>query len=186
MSDLYIDPRSATILRDALKKYAPGHGFGLLHAVCAVPDMQQLYLRQSDYSWIEEYESDVSGQLLLDPPEDLTRYELFLSEIKTAKLLNDWISEVHENDIAETFGIGPGDIRNKMEMAEWLIHGMARLAALFNKDAVEETLELRTRIRYGIKAELLELVKLRGIGRVRARALHDRGLKTIEDLRNTS
>ncbi|HEX7391891.1 MAG TPA: ATP-dependent DNA helicase [Thermoplasmata archaeon] len=186
VSDLYIDPQSATILRDALKKYAPGHGFGLLHAVCAVPDMQQLYLRQSDYSWIEEYESDVSGQLLLEPPEDLTKYELFLSEIKTAKLLNDWISEVHENDISETFGVGPGDIRNKMEMAEWLIHGTARLAALFNKDAVEETLELRTRIRYGIKAELLELVKLRGIGRVRARALHDRGLKTVEDLRNTS
>jgi helicase len=32
----------------------------------------------------------------------------------------------------------------------------------------------------------LELVKLRGIGRVRARALHSRGLKSIEDLRTTS
>ncbi len=186
VSDLYIDPKSATVLRDALERHSPGHGFGLLHAVSAVPDMQQLYLRQSDYSWIEEFESDVSGQLLIDPPEDLTKYELFLSEIKTAKLLDDWISEVHENDIAESFGVGPGDIRNKMEMAEWLIHGTARLAELFNKDAVDEVLELRTRIRYGIKAELLELVKLRGIGRVRARALHDRGLKTIEDLRNTS
>ena len=186
VSDLYIDPQSATILREALRKYTPGHGFGLLHAVCAVPDMQQLYLRQSDYSWIEDFESEVSGQLLLDPPEDLTKYELFLSEIKTAKLLSDWISETHENDIAESFGVGPGDIRNKMELAEWLIHGTVRLAELFNKDAVDEALELRTRIRYGIRTELLELVKLRGIGRVRARALHDRGLKTIEDLRNTS
>jgi helicase len=71
-------------------------------------------------------------------------------------------------------------------MAEWLIHGTARLAELFNKEAVDEAVELRTRIRYGIKSELLELVKLRGIGRVRARALYDRGRRSVEDLRNTS
>ena len=84
------------------------------------------------------------------------------------------------------FGVGPGDIRNKMDMAEWLIHAIARLSEIFNKDAVAELTELRTRIRYGIKPELLDLVKLKGIGRVRARMLFDRGYKTLEDLRNTS
>ncbi|MBN1676903.1 MAG: DEAD/DEAH box helicase [Candidatus Thermoplasmatota archaeon] len=186
VSDLYLDPKSATGIRDALGRWAPGHAFGLLHAVCAVPDMQQLYLRGSDYGWVEEYAAQVHDQLLIDPPDDLRKYDFFLSEVKTAKLLNDWISEVHENDIAKGFGIGPGDIRNKMELAEWLMHGAARLAELFNEDAVEEALELRTRLRYGIRPELLELVKLKGIGRARARALHDRGIKTIEDLRNTS
>ena len=125
-------------------------------------------------------------ELLIQPPSDLNRYEIFLAEVKTAKLLNDWISEVHENEIADAFKIGPGDIRNKMDMAEWLIHASVRLAELFNPEAVADVSELRTRIEYGIKAELLELVKLRGIGRVRARALHDRGLKSIEDLRTTS
>ena len=186
VSDLYIDPQSASVIRDALIGYKTGKSFGLLHAVCSVPDMQLLYLRQSDYQWIEDFESEISDQLIVQPPDDLTKYEFFLSEVKTAKLLNDWISETHENDIADAFGIGPGDIRNKMELAEWLIHATARLAELFNKDAVDETIELRTRIRYGIKPELLDLVKLRGIGRVRARALYDRGLKSIEDLRNTS
>lgn len=186
VSDLYLDPKSATIIRDALRRWTPGHAFGLLHAVCAVPDMKQLYLKASDYDWVEEYTDGVRDQLLIDPPEDLRKYDFYLSEVKTAKLLDDWISEVHENDIAKGFGIGPGDIRNKMELAEWLMHGATRLAELFNKDAVQEALELRTRLRYGIRPELLELVKLRGIGRARARALHSRGLRSIEDLRNTS
>ncbi len=186
VSDLYIDPQSATVLRDSLKGYKPGKIFGILHAVCSVPDMQVLYLRQSDYQWIEEFESEVSDQLLIQAPDDLTKYEFFLAELKTAKLVDDWLSEASEDAIAGTFGIGPGDIRNKMELVEWLIHASARLADLFNKDAVQDIVELRTRVRYGIRPELLDLVKLRGIGRVRARALYDRGLKTIEDLRNTS
>ena len=186
VSDLYIDPQSAVIMKDALTKYGSGKSFGILHTICAVPDMGLLYLRQSDYSWIEEFESEVNEQLLIEPPSDLGKYEIFLSEVKTAKLLSDWMSEVHENDIAHGFNIGPGDIRNKMELAEWLVHAMARLAELFNKDALDEVREMRTRMRYGIKSELLELVKLKGIGRVRARALYDRSIRTIEDLRNTS
>ena len=186
VSDLYIDPQSATIIRDAIKTYIPGKAFGVLHTVCSVPDMPLLYLRQSDYGWIEDFESEHSAELLIEPPSDLARYEIFLSEVKTAKLVSDWISEVHENDIAHSFNIGPGDIRNKMEMAEWLIHATARLSELFNKEATDDVVELRTRISYGIKPELLDLVKLKGIGRVRARAMFDRNLRSVEDLRNTS
>jgi len=186
VSDLYIDPQSATIIRDALAKYAPGKTFGLLHTICAIPDMQLLYLRQSDYSWIDDFESEMNSQLLIAPPSDLAKYEIFLAEIKTAKMVSDWVSEIHENDIAHAFSVGPGDIRNKMEIAEWLIHATARLAELFNNDAVNDVRELRTRIRYGIKPELLELVRLSGVGRIRARALYDRGLRRIEDLRTTS
>lgn len=186
VSDLYVDPQSAVIIRDALVKYKPGSVFGILHAVCSTPDMPLLYLRQSDYDWVEEYHDERKDQLLVEPPDDLGEYEFFLSSVKTARLVDDWLSEVHENDIAETFGVGPGDIRNKMDIAEWLVHAAARLSERFNEDAAGEIQELRTRLRYGIKAELIELVKLRGIGRVRARMLYNRGYKTIEDLRNTS
>lgn len=186
VSDLYIDPKSAVIMRDALTKYVPGRTFGVLHTICAVPNMTQFYLRRSDYEWVEDHASERSNQMLLEPPLDLARYELFLSEVKTARMLEDWISEVHENEIAKTFGIGPGDIRNKVESAEWLAHAMASLAELFKKDAVEDLRLIRTRIRYGIKHELLDLVKLKGVGRVRARALHDRSFRTLEDLRLAS
>lgn len=186
VSDLYIDPKSAVIMRDALPNHEPRKSFGMTHMICSVPDMPLLYLRQSDYEWIEDYESEKEDQLLIQPPSDPNSYDIFLAEVKTAKLIDDWISEVHENVIAETFKIGPGDIRNKTDMAEWLVHASVRMAELFNKDAVAHLSELRTRIMYGVKPELLELVKLKGIGRVRARALHDRGLKSIEDLRTTS
>lgn len=183
VSDLYIDPRSAVIMRDALKRYKPGATFGLLHTISSVPDMPQLYLRQSDAERIEEFVVSVKSELLADVPDDLNAYELFLSEIKTAKLLNDWISEVHENDIAEAFGVGPGDIRNKVDIAQWLMHAVARLSEVFNKEATKDAIELTRRITYGIRPELLDLVKLRGIGRVRARALHARGYRNLEDLR---
>jgi helicase len=186
VSDLYIDPKSAVVLRDALKKYKDGHEFGLLHAVCATPNMGLLYLRQSDYEWIEEYLDSVKDELLIEAPSDLAKYEIYLSEVKTAKLVRDWISEKSENEIAEGFGIGPGDIRNKMEMAKWLMHATSRLSGLFNEEAVRPASELSVRVTYGIRPELLELVKLRGIGRMRARALYDRGIRGLEDLRNTS
>jgi len=39
------------------------------------------------------------------------------------------------------------------------------------------------RIEKGVKAELLPLVRLEGIGRVRARILYNAGLKTLDDLK---
>ncbi|MDP3143004.1 MAG: helix-hairpin-helix domain-containing protein, partial [Candidatus Omnitrophota bacterium] len=42
---------------------------------------------------------------------------------------------------------------------------------------------LRKRIVYGIKEELLELVDLRGVGRVRARNLYKKGIHKISDLK---
>jgi helicase len=186
VSDLYIDPQSAVTIKKALAKYKPGSPFGILHTICSTPDMPLLYLRQSDYKWIEEYYDEKKDEMLLEPPDDLGQYELFLSGVKTAKLIDDWLAETQENDIAESFGVGPGDIRNKVDIAEWLVHATGRMSEIFCEDAVEELAELRARVRYGIRPDLLELVKLKGIGRVRARMLHDRGCKTLEDLRNTS
>ena len=186
VSDVYIDPQSAVIMRDAIKGRTDLTVFGILHTICAVPDMTLMYLRRSDYERIEEFEAEVRDDLFIEPPSDLGRFELYLSEIKTAKLIHDWISEITEATIEKSYGVGPGDIRNKVELAEWLIHAMSRLAGLINRDAVPLVEEIRRRVAYGIRPELLELVKLRGVGRVRARALHDRGIRTMEDLRTTS
>ena len=186
VSDVYIDPSSAVKIRDALTDFKPGPAFALIHMVCAVPDMMLMYLRRSDYDWVEEYVDEVKDELLIPPPDDLGKYELFLAEVKTAKLINDWISEVPEGDIEKAYGVGPGDIRNKVEVAEWLIHASVRLAGLVSKEAVPHLAELHKRVTYGIKSELLDLVGLRGIGRIRARALYDRGIRSVEDLRLTS
>ena len=39
---------------------------------------------------------------------------------------------------------------------------------------------------YGIRAELLDLVRVKGIGRIRARMLFKHGIKNLDDLSNIS
>ena len=45
---------------------------------------------------------------------------------------------------------------------------------------------LITQVHYGCKKELLNLVSLKAIGRIRARALFNENFKTINDLRKVS
>jgi replicative superfamily II helicase len=60
-------------------------------------------------------------------------------------------------------------------------------AKLFNRDDILETLsDLRIRTKYGVKQELLPLIKLEGVGRIRARALYNAGFVDIKILKSTS
>ncbi|NLK25402.1 MAG: DEAD/DEAH box helicase [Euryarchaeota archaeon] len=184
VSDLYIDPLTATKLRDALRNFKPDSSyFGLLHAICSSPDMLTMYLRRSDYDWVEEVMLARGQELLLPPPEDMDEYDFYLAELKTACSLDDWIQEMEEDMLLKKYGMGPGDLRNKVDVGEWLIYSMRELSNIFNKDAYPVLTELITRIRYGVRPELLELVRLRGIGRARARSLYDHGVRGVEDLR---
>jgi helicase len=42
---------------------------------------------------------------------------------------------------------------------------------------------LRLRLKYGIKEELLDLVRLEQVGRVRARLMYNNGIKSVADLK---
>ncbi len=176
-SDLYIDPLSAVVLRDALQSKAKGDDFAYLHAICATPDMPRFYLRRKDYEWVE---AKIQEEDLLVRNEE---YDLLQAEVKTAALLEAWIEERTEDEIVKKFVVGPGDIRRMVDNGEWLLYSMHELARLFNHERMKPLAKLLPRVRYGIKEELLELVQLRGVGRVRARVLHDRGLQTLDDLR---
>ncbi len=176
-SDLYVDPLSAVVLRDALKSETAGENFSYLHAVAATPDMPTLYLGRKDYAWVEE---KAATEAYFIEPED---EEFLLSEVKTASLLEDWIEEVPEDDITKKFRVGPGDIRRMVQMGGWLLYAMHELGRLFNKKRLRPLARLMARMGYGVKEELLDLVSLRGVGRVRARALFARGVKTKEEIR---
>ena len=54
---------------------------------------------------------------------------------------------------------------------------------MYNFDCVSEVNDLVLRVHNGCKKELLNLISLKGIGRVRARALYKEGFKTVNDLR---
>lgn len=184
VSDLYIDPVSAVIFRNALQNFQESTSqLGVLHAVCAAPDMLSMYLKRSDYDWVEEVATARSGELLLPVPDDLREYEFFLADLKTACMLEDWIEGKDEESILKKFDIGPGDLRSKVEVAEWLIYSMREMSNIFNKEAYPQLTELVTRMKYGVRRELLELVTLRGVGRARARILYERGIRRLADLR---
>jgi helicase len=184
VSDLYIDPMSAVRMRMALEKYKPGKEFGLLHAVCSTPDMKTMFIKRNDREWLEDLVMKREGELVFDPPEDdETEYEFFLAEVKTATILDDWTQEIEEEKILDRLGIGPGDLRNKVEIGEWLLYSMREMSNIFNKDAYPPLTELMTRLQYGVKAELLDLVKLKGVGRIRARSLFRKGYTSLEALR---
>jgi helicase len=105
-----------------------------------------------------------------------------LREAKTTAMLMDWIDEVHEEQIATRYRIGPGDIRRFAETAEWLMHSLAELSKNLELGITFQTEQLAERIHYGAGQDLLALLNLKGIGRVRARKLHLSGITSIEKL----
>jgi helicase len=185
VSDLYIDPMSAVKLRDGLLAYVPGEKtLGFLHAVCSTPDMMTLFLKRDDFENLTEVVLDRKEEMLFMVPDmETPDYEYFLAELKTALVLDSWIAEKEEEDIFRAFGTGPGDIHNKVEIGEWLLYSMRELSNIFNKDCYPILTKLMTRMRYGVREDLLELVELKGVGRARARSLHKRSLTTWEKLR---
>jgi len=157
---------------------------GLFHLVSRTPDMYELYLRSGDRETYTELAYEVEDELLGPAPrEEEAHWEDWLSALKTAKLLDDWASELDEDRIAERYDVGPGDIRGKVETAEWLLNAAERLAAELGVGATAVR-EARKRVQYGVRGELLNLAGVRDVGRKRARRLYEAGIETRADLRD--
>ncbi len=184
---VYLDPLSASIIVDGLEAVEDGAtALGLYHLVSRTPDMYGLYLRQGDRPRFEELLAAREEELLgpTPHPADEGPYEDWLAALKTAKLLEDWADELEEDRIAERYRVGPGDIHSKVNTAEWLLSATERIAETIATGAVASVRMARRRIEHGIRAELIELCRVRGIGRVRARRLYDAGIETPADIRN--
>jgi helicase len=122
------------------------------------------------------------------PDEFDDEYEEFLREAKLATIFSLWVDEKTEGEIMEKLKITPGELHSRIEILDWLIYSILEISKLipFNQEIKKKLRKLRVQLYYGIKEELIPLVSLKGIGRVRARALFDAGLKTISDLKKAS
>jgi len=124
---------------------------------------------------------------IVERPFDSEGETRFFQAIFTSWMLLDWICERQEQEICEDYGVGPGDIRRLVESADWLLYAAAQIAGFLKLNEAQPALRtLRKRVLYGIKEELLELVSLSGIGRVRARNLFESGYKTLTGIRAAS
>jgi helicase len=158
---------------------------GLYHLVCRTPDMYQLYLKSGDREEYTELCYEREGEFLGRVPSEYedVRFEDWLAALKTAKLLDDWASEVDEDRLTERYGVGPGDVRGKVETAEWLLGAAEQLAGELGLGATVAVREAKKRVEYGVRDELIDLAGVRGIGRKRARRLFVAGIETRADLR---
>ncbi len=182
VSRLYLDPLGASIIIDGLRSRDDASDLTLLHLICRTPDIRKLYLRKNDYDWIRDLVSGMQEEFTYAPDVFDTGFEWFLSEVKTAAVLLDWTSEVQDKAIEAKFGIGGGDIRGIADTAQWIMYATARLSGHIGTPHTKRAADLTECLKYGVKPELLSLVAIRGVGRVRARRLYDAGYATPESL----
>lgn len=192
VSQLYIDPVSAIIIRDGLNSRAPKlSDLSFLHMVAHTPDMfPKVRCSNREIDKIALYVENHAEEFMFELPdewEDRIKYEEFLGEVKTALVFKAWAEETSEDEMIETFNVEPGDLYRLISTAEWLLYSSSELASLLgHKDILRKIVELRERVIKGVKAELLPLTKLEGVGRARARVLYNAGLRTLEDLQKVS
>lgn len=188
-SRLYLNPESSLILRDGLKKasaLSDTTALGLLHLLVCCPDNPLLKLSNSELETIERFAKSHADELIVGPDDcwPLRNFLLNLSITKTVMMLDAWLEETREEEICDTFNIGPGDIYRHSESIRWLVRAALAFSELWGYHQLSLPLvRLQQRIRYGIKEELTELTQLKGIGRVRARNLFSKGFKKLTDLK---
>ncbi|MBI5150815.1 MAG: DEAD/DEAH box helicase [Candidatus Omnitrophica bacterium] len=186
-SRLYIDPVTAITLRDGLNAVAQKGTFsavGGLHLITCCLDGPALNTGKKDTEDLERFATRFREEFIFTPENwaDLDDYYRYASTLKTTGMLLQWIEEEREELLCDQFNIGPGDIYRHMESTQWLLYAAGRIADLLHHKSLTFQLQnLRNRVRYGIKEELLELVQLKGVGRVRARILHEKGYKRLSD-----
>ena len=195
---LYLNPVSGKILKNGLtnamkiltgidleRQISP---FSLLHLVTCTPDFIPLWPQKKDLEKIQD--------ALYGHERELLTQSVDLDDerrMKGALVLQSWIEEISLNDLEIEWNVQPGDLRSRVDLAEWLLYStrvilmedeeLSRMDKESHRVLFEAIDETHRRIRYGCKSDLISLVSLRGIGRVRAREMVEKlGVANVKDI----
>lgn len=198
----YLQPHDSVLLREDLI-YAKIlhfngeiilHPVSWLHLLTKTSIFPKYYLQTREYSAVLAFIDRYSDHFIMEQvwePHD-PQFPEFAKEIKMTMILFDWISEVPQHEINERYNIGLGDIHRIIDAALWILRGFQRIARLEkdetpNLEHLEGDLtELSYRIKYGIKTGLVSFVQIPGIGRIRARKIHQAGYQSLKSLKGAS
>ena len=187
VAELYIDPLTANFIIECLRKVNRNTDeFAFLQMISYTIEMRPLLrARVKEIEEIEEKLVEYSDKLLEKEPAMFDAdYDDFINSIKTALFFKDWINETDEESLLEKYNIRPGETRVKLGNADWLLYSAEELSRILRlQRIIKEIARLRLRVKYGVKEELLTLLKLKNIGRVRARKLFFNKIKTIGDVK---
>lgn len=159
-----------------------------LHKITNNPDYMKSRVYISDRI-VSEYENEAiyrakRGEIPSIPDEEYEYYEWLLSFVH-ALILYEWINEVDEDSIIRKYNIGPGDLYTMRDTAAWIAGSLSRVERIFKTSRSVDLEKLSIRLEYGIKEDAIELIKIEGIGRVRARILIEHGIDSLEKLAKT-
>ncbi len=182
---LYIDPFTAFAVRDVLKDAAaPAGDLYYLHTAAMTPDFSDV--RVIKYSALEEDALAALDSGVIPGQPDWLSFNEWLRAYKLALILKSWIEEAPVDEIVVRYGIGPGDLRVYVDTASWIVTAMSKIVGYLSPGSVrmhqEPLAKLATRIEHGVREELLNLIRIRYIGRVRARALYRAGFRDVNDV----
>jgi len=194
VAELYIDPLTARKFTIGLRRASTQineksngvNEFSFVNLISNTLEMRPLLrIKQKEWDTIQEESLRWQPYLLENEPSVYDPdFEDFLEGLKTSLMFNEWMSEKSDNELLEMFDIRPGETRVKIGRAEWLLTALVELSHVIDlKQLIKHINKAKLRIKHGIKEELLPLIKLKGIGRVRARRLFKNNLKTLADLR---
>ena len=194
-SRLYLDPATAVsfrrVIEDAPRPAAaeparPSGGARRVSKAAAPPPRRTLGLLYEVTDCTEFFpkmsmrreDEDAAADLFDARGSELLRPAYSYECNRGLLALDAWISEATDAALADRLKVEAGDMHRMAEAAEWLLRCMGELAMdLGRADLASEVATLRTRVRYGVSEDLIDLVSVRGIGRVRARALYGSGVR---------
>jgi helicase len=184
VSELYIDPMSADGLIRAMKSRMMGE-LGLLYMAVDTFEMRpymRVKSREEAALWAEANEKE--NELGIDTVNIGFEDWSFPEKFKTTLVFNDWVNEHGEDELFNKWKLTPGAIHGMLQKAEWIFYSSSELAKLLHlNEKIPALNRMRLRVEKGVKAELLPLVELRGIGRVRARRLFRAGFRGLADVK---
>lgn len=190
VSELYIDPDAANEIIQALKKADTNTStLSYLLSLCLTNEIRSMFsIKKAEYEELVSLCIKDSDDYICEMPDiSSDDFLLFLNKFKVAHVVDLWINECDEDSLFKKYKVRPGEIHELVNRLDWLIYGAASLASLIGNKSINPNLNrLRKRIKYGVKEELLFLLEIQGIGKVRARKLYSAGISTLSDLKKTS
>ncbi len=194
VAELYLDPLTAhqlVLALDHAKKLPPSElqPISFLQVLSNTLEMRPwLRIKTREYDDYQELLTKYQCYFLEPVPNMFDPdYDDFMNSFKTALFFLDWINEFSEEHLLERYSIRPGELHAKLNNADWLIFSLLELSKILQMKPLHLPLaKIRLRLKYGAKTELLPLLRIKNIGRARARKLYRNKIKNIRDLKKAS
>lgn len=193
VNSLYIQPSTAYVLIDAIKKLSgTSTDLAIVFWAAMTTDFRTFYPKSSmQQGWIDtlEYRKEELGlsSELFEISTELIRAIMTATVLMGSKNIHDaWTKETSIKDLERQWLIQGGDlyaVTGGRGSADWIMHAFSILAKMFGKKELGEKCEtIGKQIKHGVKKELLPLINIRQVGRARARAFYRANYKRPEDL----